>query len=157
MIYPSRGIHQGDPFSHFIFLLCTERLHGLISKVASQGEILGYSLSRNNPCPTHLLFVDYNLLFCRATTQECQKVLDILDTYGKCSRQQINRSKTTIFFSKSTSKKLRNHIKVALEVPEIRQYKKYLGLPSLVGGNKKASFNYIKEHVWKKIQGWKEK
>jgi len=26
-----------------------------------------------------------------------------------------------------------------------------------VGRNKKVSFNYIKECVWKKLQGWKEK
>ena len=38
-----------------------------------------------------------------------------------------------------------------------RQYEKYLGLLSLVGRNKKASFNYIKERVWKNNQGWKEK
>ena len=114
MIYPSRGIRQGDPLSLFLFLLCTEGLHGLISKATGQSEIRGYSLSRNSPRLTHLLFADDSLLFCRATTQECQKVLDILDTYGKCSGQQINRSKTTIFFSKSTSEKLIYHIKVAL-------------------------------------------
>ena len=78
--------------------------------------------------------------------------MDILDIYEKCSGQQINRSKTTIFFSKFTSKKIRDHIKVALGVPEIKQYKKYLGLPSLVGRNKKAIFNYIKERIWRKIQ-----
>lgn len=63
----------------------------------------------------------------------------------------------TIFFGKSISLETREHIKEELGVPEIRKYEKYLGLPSLVGRNKKASFNYIKEWIWRKIQGWKEK
>ena len=44
-----------------------------------------------------------------------------------------------------------------LGVPEIKQYEKYLGLPSFVGQSKKASLLYIKERVWSKIRGWKEK
>ena len=106
---------------------------------------------------THLLFTDDSLLFCRSTNQECQRILEILDTYEKCSGQKINKSKTTIFFSRSTSEDMKEHIKLPLGVPEIKQYEKYLGLPSLVGRNKKASFSYIKERVWRKIQGWKEK
>ena len=39
----------------------------------------------------------------------------------------------------------------------IRQYEKYLGLPALVGREKKRNFIYLKERVWKKLQGWKEK
>ena len=156
-IRPTRGIRQGNPLSHFLFLLCMEGLHGLHTKLAARGDIHGFSLSRRSPPLTHLLFADDSLLFCRATIPKCQKVLDILEVYGRCSSQQINWNKTTIFFSKATSEDTRNRIKIALGVPKITQYEKYLGLPSLVGRNKKASFNYIKERVWKKIQGWKEK
>ena len=73
------------------------------------------------------------------------------------SGQQINKAKTTIFFSKSTSEERRLVIKNTLGVVDIQNYEKYLGLPSPVGRNKKASFNYIKEHVWRELQGWEEK
>ena len=43
-IQPSRGIRQGDPLSHFLFLLCTEGLHGLIQQAANLGEIKGFPL-----------------------------------------------------------------------------------------------------------------
>ena len=42
-------------------------------------------------------------------------------------------------------------------VPSIQQYEKYLGLPSLVGKEKLTCFSQIKERVWSKIKGWKEK
>ena len=32
-----------------------------------------------------------------------------------------------------------------------------MGLPSLVGKGNKASFSYIKERVWRKLQGWEWK
>ena len=134
-----------------------EGLNGLINKTAEKGDIKGYALCKNSPKLTHLFFADDSLLFCRATIWECQQVLDILEIYGRCSGQQVSKAKTTIFFSKSTFEGVKNHIKSALDVPVILQYEKYLGLPSLMEKNKKASFNYIKERVWKKIQGLKEK
>ena len=37
MIHPMRRIRQGDPLSPFLFLLCTEGLHGLIQHAAMMG------------------------------------------------------------------------------------------------------------------------
>ena len=48
-------------------------------------------------------------------------------------------------------------MQVLLGVPVIRNYEKYLELPSFVGRQKKACFIQIKERIWAKMQGWKEK
>ena len=78
LIRSTRGIRQGDPLSPFLFLLCTEGLHRLISKVESEGAIHGFGLSKRSPKLTHLLFTDDSLLFCGSNRSECQKVLEIL-------------------------------------------------------------------------------
>ena len=69
----------------------------------------------------------------------------------------MNRYKTTLFFSKGTSLNAQDTIKTTLGVLIIQQYEKYLGFPSLVGRNHTASFSQIKERVWSKLKGWKEK
>jgi hypothetical protein len=156
-IQPSQGLRQGDPLSPYLFLLCAEGLHSLIQKAKMDGDIQGISLCRRGPKITHLLFADDSLLFSKATPNACEKIQGILAQYEKASGQQVNRDKTTIYFSKDTLEASKNIIKEALEVPIIRQYKKYLGLPSFVGRNRTESFSQIKETVWQKLKGWKEK
>ena len=78
MIFPTRGIRQGDSLSPFLFLLCIEGLNGLIKKAYLHGVIHGYSLCKRGPKLTHLLFADDSLIFCRSTTEEYGKVLNIL-------------------------------------------------------------------------------
>jgi len=34
---------------------------------------------------------------------------------------------------------------------------KYLGLPSMVGRRKEATFGFIKDHIWHKINSWSSK
>ena len=151
LIQPTRGIRQGDPPSPFLFLLCTEGLHGLIKKATADGDIRGFSICRQEPKLTYLFFVDDSLLFYRANSMECEKILDLLALYESALGQKVNKEKTALFFSKATP------FKSMLGVQEIKFYEKYLGLPSLIGRGKRATFNYIKERVWRKLQGWEEK
>ena len=57
----------------------------------------------------------------------------MLNCYEKDSGQMVNKNKTTIFFSLSTSDNIRQEIKEALGLQEITEYEKYLGSQSLVG------------------------
>lgn len=156
-IIPTRGIKQGDPLSPYLFLLCSESLNGLIQKAVRRGDIKGFSLCRSGPKISHLFFADDTLLFCRAELREVQEIKNILDRYERASGQKINHENTTIFFGKSIPMSSKSAIKNFLGVPKIKEYEKYLGLTAVVGKNKRASFNYIKERVWGKLQWWKEK
>ena len=75
----------------------------------------------------------------------------------QASGQKLDREKTIVFFSKATPNVRKLEIIDALGVSEVREYEKYRGLPAVVGRNKKASLNFIKERIWNRFQGWKEK
>ena len=156
-ITSTSGLRQGDPLSPYLFLMCTEGLHGLIKKAAYSGDIRGVPICQNGPKLTCLLFADNSVIFCRAKESECQCLLDILAKYENASGQQINRTKTTLFFSKSTTEEVQTSIKNMLGVSVIQKYEKYVGLPSLVGQKKKESFTHIKQQVWKILADWEAK
>ena len=132
-------------------------MNALISKAACDGNIRGYSICRVGPRISHFFFADDCLLFYRATPTECAHIQRILAWYEAASRQQANFDKTTAIFSRNTSKEIQEELKVMLGVPIIKSYEKYLGLPSFVGHQKKACFDHIKERIWGRMQGWKEK
>ena len=140
---PTRGISQGDPLSPYLFLLCCEGLTQLINHVILVGKLRRYSLCRNGPKISQLFFVDDSLLFCKAQLGDVKTIEEILDKYEKATGQKINKEKTTLFFSKSATLDAKNQIKDYLGLPEIRTYKKYLGLLAVVGKTKMESVGKI--------------
>lgn len=106
---------------------------------------------------TVLRFPTYSLQIIVFFSVMLQKIMDILAIYERGSGQKINQEKTNIFFNSNTPQPIQAWIQLLLGVPAIKQFEKYLGLPAIVGREKKRSFIYHQERVWKKLQGWKEK
>ena len=103
LIWPLRGICQGDPISPYLFLICAEALLAMLKKEQIQGNIKGVVVCKQAPSISQFLFADESLVFCKATMNECNRVWEILQNYEIASGQQMNREKISLFFSKNTS------------------------------------------------------
>ena len=127
-ITPTRGLRQGDPISPYIFLLCADGFSSLIHDAARNHKISGVSICKGCPKITHLFFADDNLLFCKANSQECQNLVNILQLYEAASGQ-INVDKSSVFFSSNTPDERRSEVLNLLRPMQDTHHKKYLGLP----------------------------
>ena len=81
--------------------------------------------------------------------------MEILQTYAKASGQSINLEKSSVYFSTNTTRAQRQQMLHILGVKEVMKFESYLGLPTLIGRAKYHTFSYLKDRIWKKLQGWK--
>ena len=156
-ITPTKGLRQGDPLSPYLFLLCAEGFSALIHDATKKNQLQGIGVCRGAPKITHLFFADDSFLFSRATSNECNKLKEILCMYESASGQKINTEKSSIFFSPNTPQELKDKIANILGPMNDSIHTKYLGLPSIIGRSKKLVFADILEKVGKKLAGWKGK
>ena len=148
-IKPTRGICQGVPLSPYLFLLCAEGFSSMICQAARRQMLSGVLICRGCLMVNHLFFADDSLLFCKASSQECQKLLEILKLYEDASGQKINVDKSSVFFSHNTPQQLRVEGLNILRPMQGSRHNKYLGLPTLIGKSKNEVFVEIKERVGK--------
>jgi hypothetical protein len=156
-IIPSRGIRQGDPLSPYLFLLCAEVLSLKLQMAQVGGLLMGVPTSPRGPRINHLFFADDSLIFCRAQQDDWENLSWLLENYEKASGQRLNRSKTSIFFSRNTSPEMREKILQLSNIPASQRYDKYLGLPALVGKSRIREFKSITDRARRRMCDWKTK
>ncbi|KAK6146582.1 hypothetical protein DH2020_020451 [Rehmannia glutinosa] len=154
---PHRGIRQGDPLSPYLFIFCSEVFSCLLQDLQLSGKIHGVSVCKQAPHISHLFFADDTLLFGHATVDEARHLKYAIRLYEKVSGQQINIVKSGVYFSPNTKPDTINSILQILGMIQVDSHGKYLGLPSVIGKSKRDVFACIKDRVWTRIEGWKEK
>ena len=62
-----------------------------------------------------------------------------------------------MMFSKNARHSEKQQLMAVVEITMEARNEKYLRLPVYMGRSKEKTFAYLKDRVWKRIQGWKEK
>ena len=96
------------------------------------------------------------MLFCNASVVDALGVRDVLQTYARGSGQEINLSKSSIFFGPKTHKQIKQEIVKILNIQSSAGFGKYLGLQADFGHSKKAVFEEVRERIENRMAGWAE-
>lgn len=156
-VVPSRGLRQGDPLSPYLFILCSEGLSLMLQEEQRRGHIHGCPVARGAPAITHLMFADDCLIFFKANIAEATEVKQRLRQYERASGQVINFHKSCISFSTNTAMHVKEAVSECFQVPQCDNFGKYLGLPSVVGRNRREVFKFIEQKLRHRIGTWQKK
>ncbi|KAK3204284.1 hypothetical protein Dsin_018330 [Dipteronia sinensis] len=99
----SRGVRQGDPFSHILFCLAEDFLSRYLTHLVDSGSMTSISSSIGMRAPSYFLYADDVIIFFRASPQNLQVVLDAFALYGSLYGQRVNWEKSSILFGKGIS------------------------------------------------------
>jgi hypothetical protein len=105
----SRGLHQGDPLSPFLFIILVEGLGHSLSQEKREGVIKGIPLLEEEEALSHLQFVDDNLLMGSPMVKEVSGFKSLLSLFNLASGTIINQEKSQLFFF-NTPHNVQNHL-----------------------------------------------
>lgn len=101
-VIPNRGVHQSDPISPYIYIICVEGLSSIIRKNEEVCLLHGCFIAWGAPTISHILFANDYYFFFRSIKTEANVMKRIPDMYENISGQMINYAKSSITFSPNT-------------------------------------------------------
>ncbi|KAE8667469.1 hypothetical protein F3Y22_tig00112408pilonHSYRG00059 [Hibiscus syriacus] len=81
-------------------------------------------------------------------------VREVPQTYGLVSSQFFNYSKSPLCFGANTTQAVRESLGAILGVRIIHDPGRYLGAPLIIGCNKSAAFEFLRDKLISRVRGW---
>jgi len=153
MFNATKGLRQGDPLSHFLFIIAAEGLGRYIKKYLRERKIKGLRIWGNNLPITHQQFVDDIMLFCAVSLREVKRIKKILDLFMEASCTQINKDKSCTFFF-NTPGNVKSLLTRILGFRSGYLPTKYLGTQLALNPLKMANWHHTIEKIRNRLANW---
>ncbi|XP_039130949.1 uncharacterized protein LOC120267377 [Dioscorea cayenensis subsp. rotundata] len=152
-ISSSRGIHQGDPISSYLFILVAQNFTFMLNYVLTNGLIPGFD-NRLRINFNHLMFVDDLVIITHASRTAARSIKFCLDFFGRVSGQFPNASKSAIYFPSWINKHMASRIQSILGFSAASFPFKYLGILISPKRMAKATFNVLTDNIKSRCSRW---
>lgn len=80
-----RGVRQGDPLSPLLFCIAEDVLSRGITKLVEDGKIDLIRASRQANIPSHCLYADDIMVYCKGKMSSLEALKDLFTNYANCS------------------------------------------------------------------------
>lgn len=79
------GVRRGDPVSPLLFCLAEDVLSGGVSLLLDSGVLQPMRGPKGFFCPSHILYADGIMDFCKATKYNLESLMALFQSYGQAS------------------------------------------------------------------------
>ncbi|CAO2821233.1 unnamed protein product [Amaranthus hypochondriacus] len=138
-LIPLRGIHEGDPISPYLYILCIE------------------VLSRKIEHSIHLMFADDLLFFGEAYMETISTIKEILYDFSLESRLSANPQKFTLCFSRNAIVAIKKALSDLLSITVSDCLGPYLGFPLQDKRPSLSTLHEITRKISSRLASWKSK
>jgi len=136
----SRGVRQGDPLSPLLFCLAEEVISRSLTRHVVNGKLKLMHGTRDIAIPSHILYADDMMIFCKGTISNLNCLKNIFLAYAETSGHMVNPHKSSIYGGSISNHRL-NHI-ANISGFKIGSFPfTYLGVPIFKGKPKKILFS----------------
>jgi len=100
------GFFQGYPISLLLFCLAEKVLSQEISLLIDSKALSPMGSSMKFPIPSHTLYANNILIFCRGTKINLTNLMNLFNDYAQASGQHINLEKCLFFLGDMATRKV---------------------------------------------------